>query len=71
MKTFTFLLITCLFPVMPGCSSEQLSRTGYETLQNVGRQQCEKDPSANCPERKGYEEYRRQREAETLQQGTR
>jgi len=70
MKTLSFLLITGLLLTLPGCSREQLSRTGYEILQNVGRQQCEKDLSATCPERKSYEEYRRRKEAETLHKGS-
>ncbi len=30
-----------------GCGSDGLQRTGYETLQNVGRQQCLSDPARN------------------------
>jgi hypothetical protein len=41
------------------CSSEGVKRTTYETLQNVGEQQCEKDFSSDCPERQSYDEYRR------------
>lgn len=45
--------------VMTACSSEGVRRTTYETLQNVGEQQCEKELSSDCPERQSYDEYRR------------
>jgi hypothetical protein len=54
-------LISALFfcVVMTACSSEGVKRTTYETLQNVGEQQCEKELSSDCPERQSYDEYRR------------
>lgn len=45
---------------MTACSTESVQRTGYETLQNIGEQQCEKDLSADCPERRSYDEYRQE-----------
>ena len=44
------------------CSSEDVRRTTYETLQNVGEQQCDKDLSGDCPERQSYDEYHRSRQ---------
>lgn len=44
-----------------GCGSDGLQRTGYETLQNVGRQQCLSDPARNpadCYNRQSYDGYR-------------
>ena len=48
------------------CGSDGLQRTGYETLQNVGRQQCLSDPARNpadCYNRQRYEDYRAAQEA--------
>jgi len=42
-----------------GCSKDTLKRTGYETVQNIGQQQCEKDLSSDCSERDSYDAYRR------------
>jgi len=58
---------TVIFTILLGfgvsaCSSDSVRRTTYETLQNVGEQQCEKDLSSECPERQSYDEYRRSQE---------
>jgi hypothetical protein len=62
MQRFPLLFLAALLPAVHGCTREALSRAGYETLQNIGQQQCEQDLSAGCPERRSYEEYRRARE---------
>jgi len=64
MQSLPFTLLPVCLLVAPGCSTDTLSRTGYETLQNIGAQQCEKDLSADCPEHESYESYRRRRDAE-------
>lgn len=48
--------------ILSACSREAVQRTTYETLQNLGEQQCEKDLSAECSERQSYDEYRRSRQ---------
>jgi hypothetical protein len=53
-RVFVFAMV---IPGMIACSKESMQRTGYDTLQNVGQQQCEQDLSADCPERKSYDEY--------------
>ena len=54
---FTGMVLLCV--VVTACSGEDVRRTTYETLQNIGEQQCEKDLSSECPERQSYDEYRR------------
>jgi hypothetical protein len=60
-KRFIFLLCATLL-TMVGCSRENAKRIGYETVRNIGQQQCLKDYSADCPERDSYNEYERKRE---------
>lgn len=50
-------LIALSIIVFCGCSSESLNRIGYETLQNVEEQQCQKDLTSECPERESYDNY--------------
>jgi hypothetical protein len=45
-----------------GCSAESLQRTGYETLQNIEEQRCQKDLSAECPQRDSFDAYQRDRQ---------
>jgi hypothetical protein len=56
------VLLATILPTVCGCSTESWKRTGYETLQNVRQQQCEKSLSetGQCGERKSYETYRRE-----------
>ena len=55
---FVMVFVACLL-CSQGCSKDALKRTGYETVQNIGQQQCEKDLSSDCPERDSYEAYQR------------
>jgi hypothetical protein len=43
------------------CSSEDLKRTGFETLQNVQERDCPQDLTSSCPRRGSYEKYQEQR----------
>ena len=54
-------VVACSIFLVQSCSKEALQRTGYETLQNVQEQQCEKELSADCPERVRFEDYQQQR----------
>jgi len=54
-KYFILLLL------MGGCTGEMAKRTTYETLENVRMNQCDKEISANCPGREGYDDYTRKR----------
>ncbi len=47
--------------VISSCSSESLKRTSYETLQNIGQQQCENELSSECQERESYDDYQKKR----------
>lgn len=47
--------------VVAGCSSQQLNRTLYDTLGNIGNQQCSKETLTNCQQRQDYETYSRER----------
>jgi hypothetical protein len=60
-----FLMMGILIAIS-ACSEETVKRTTYETLQNIGEAQCQKDLSADCPDRESYETYKRNRsETET------
>lgn len=59
-RVFLLVGIVCL---MPACSREAVKRTGYETLQNIKEQQCEKDLSSECPERESYDAYQKEKKA--------
>lgn len=54
-------LCIALIALASGCSSESAKRTAYETLQNVRQQECIKNPSMNCENREGYDDYERRR----------
>lgn len=52
-------LVAILF--LPGCGSDPARRIPYETLQNIGQEDCRKNPSAECPKRESYDDYQRKR----------
>jgi hypothetical protein len=54
------VLLVTLLPAVCACSTESWKQTGYETLQNIHQQQCEKNFSMECGERKSYEAYKRE-----------
>jgi hypothetical protein len=62
MLSIKFACTGLLYLLITACSSEGVKRTTYETLQNIGDQQCEKELSSECPERQTYDEYRRSRQ---------
>ncbi len=45
-----------------GCSADSLQRTGYETLQNIEEQRCQKDLSAECAPRESFDAYQREKQ---------
>ena len=53
-------LIGFVFGIL-SCSSESLKRTSYETLQNIGEMQCNRELSTECPKRESYDDYQRKR----------
>ena len=61
MKKINLVITSSIIITLYGCSAESLKRVGYETMQNIGQQQCEKDYSSECPERLNYDEYQRNR----------
>jgi len=58
MPRTTTVFIVLWAVTIAACSSEDVKRTTYETLQNVADQQCDKDMTSECPERQSYDEYR-------------
>jgi uncharacterized lipoprotein len=50
---FSVILVSCL----AACSTEKLKRAGFETLQNVKQQQCQKESPEGCDERQSYDTY--------------
>lgn len=57
MAYIRLLLITLILFGIAGCSTETWKRAGYETLQNVKEQQCQKQSPEDCPERESYDKY--------------
>lgn len=51
-----------LLVMQTACSSEQWRRTGYQTLEAAGRQQCLNEAYTNCPRPAEYDEYLQERE---------
>jgi hypothetical protein len=65
-KLIKIVLPLILFS-LAGCSTETWKRTGYETLQNVKQQQCQKGSPAECAERESYNAYQdKLRESEKI-----
>ena len=60
-RSIQITLLVCLM-VLSACSRETWKRTGYETLQNVGREQCEKERAPDCPPPGSYDTYKQKRD---------
>jgi hypothetical protein len=59
-KTYSvFVVISGL--LTSGCSTNSVNKTAYETLQNIGQQQCQKTMSSDCSKRESYDDYQRHR----------
>lgn len=43
--------------LLAGCSGLSMQQMAYNTFQNMGYQQCQKDLAAGCPERLSYSRY--------------
>lgn len=61
MKNVTRALCTLIVLLTAGCSTDSAKTITYETLQNMGQQQCEKSLSPDCPKRESYDDYQRKR----------
>jgi hypothetical protein len=61
MKSCVGGLLLAAIAMNQRCSKETLARTGYETLQDIGEEQCNRDLCAQCPERDSYGAYQRKR----------
>ena len=60
------IVILTLFPalvLLQSCSNFSLERMGYDTLQNLGHEQCDTNLSSRCPEQVSYDDYQRRRAA--------
>ncbi len=63
MRKALFFLFACAGIVnMGACSIETLKRTGYETVQNIGELQCERELSSECAPRESYDFYQKKLE---------
>jgi len=45
------------------CSADTWQRTGYETIKNIGAQQCQKSAMSDCQKTEDYDSYKRQQKA--------
>lgn len=61
MKTAGLLSLLMVILLCQGCSRETFQRTVYDTVQNWGEQNCQRDPGRECPEPQSYDEYQRER----------
>lgn len=53
--------ILILLPILlMGCSTDEAKRVSFDTLQNIGEAQCRKNPTADCPKSRSYDEYQKQ-----------
>lgn len=59
MRNDHVMFLIAMISSMAACSTESFKRTGYETLQNMQEAQCQKDLSAECPERESYDAYQK------------
>ena len=57
---FVYLVIAVVW-LGHGCSRDAIQRTTYEALQDIEDQRCRKDLTAECAQRKSYEQYQRER----------
>ncbi len=63
-------LVLCLLLLagaVAGCSTDDLQRTGYAAVTNVGERQCAQDPgraNEDCRNHQSYEAYQRSRNAD-------
>ena len=58
------LCLLLLAGALCGCSTDDLQRTGYAAVSNVGERQCAKDPgraAEDCRSRQSYDAYQRSR----------
>ena len=56
------MYIMLLLLAIGGCSGETAKRMGYETMENIRINRCNKDFSADCPGRESYDSYNRKRD---------
>jgi hypothetical protein len=59
-KPQTLILLGAVI-VISACSAETARRTTYETLQNIEEAQCQKEFSADCPDRESFDAYKRKK----------
>lgn len=58
MKIKIILLLVFIFMVI-ACGNTSLKQTGYETMQNIKKQQCDRSSNPeSCDERESYDSYR-------------
>lgn len=59
MRNPQLFILMGVFIAISACSAETMKRTTYETLRNIDEAQCQKEYSADCPDRESYEAYKR------------
>ncbi|MFQ5469073.1 MAG: hypothetical protein ACE5EH_02075 [Gammaproteobacteria bacterium] len=57
-----FVIVIPIVVIFSGCTTNELKRAGYETLQNIQQYECDKEPLSDCPERESFDEYQQKRE---------
>ncbi len=55
------LVVTLL--LVSACSAGQFNRAVYNTMDNMGRQQCSRQTLEYCDQQSDYETYKKEREA--------
>jgi hypothetical protein len=63
MKIFAHLLLALTTLIVSACTPSELKQATYETVQNIGDAQCQKQLSAPCRPRESYSSYQHKRTA--------
>lgn len=59
----TLVVLSSLIAGLSGCSADSIKRASYQTLQNLGQAQCQKQFSEDCSNRPGYDDYQKNRDS--------
>ena len=62
MKLLIYLMVVATSGLLlQGCTRDAVTRSTYETLQNIQEQRCREQPGMECPPRESYDAYQRRR----------
>ena len=62
--SFRFALGITALLLVTSCSSDQIKRNAYQSVQTMEQRECLQTPGADCPEPESYNKYEKKREEE-------